>query len=689
MQGLGIPHARKTSISTAISAASTTYGVLDFYADDGQASSHFYDNSIDDGEDTSVAGDNHSSNHRPLRVALFNSPASNKKIDVFVSDEQGEDADSTSSTENDTSTSTGTGTGPETGKKLTTESTVTTTTATAVDPRKSTSSITKNETLEDIAQSRTQMAKFKRSIYDTLTIKNRNSSFSSPFRTKSKSFSSTLKNSIKNSDYDRYGFRKTNQYITMKDYNDWWDEYCPYLVRRKVKWIKFFEKNGLTFPDASASLASSSISSSDEDSRRRFPTKSNEMAKFVKKGIPAEVRGDAWFSFVHGYERLNANKGLYEELVRQSLDLVTENTDAIEKDLHRTFPDNIYFKNIANDKESPMLTTLRRILKVFSIYKPSIGYCQSLNFIAGLLLIFLNEEKTFWMLVIICERFLPGVHEHNLEGLAVNQGMLMLCLKQHLPDVWKIIMENDMEEDEIVSFEKELAENGINENDTSYLYFLPTLTFCTTSWFMSLFIGVLPIETTLRVWDIIFYENSKTIFQISLGIFKMLDPELKKLYNKAHMSSNGVLDSDLASRLTQNRSATSLQDSYNKDLFSSDLFQMIQNTPKRIINVNLFIEECYRHDSSSFSKLSQQEISRCHEFVISSRERHAALVEKRNELGMSHAERKQLLRQDNRSGPLPLLTGHNPTKGLRTAYWNAGLNRRLRKIYSKGDIPYN
>ncbi|TID30777.1 hypothetical protein CANINC_000693 [Pichia inconspicua] len=680
MHGLGIPHTRKASISTAISAASTTYGVLDFYAEDGNASTNVYDNSIDDGNDAALTDDNHSTNHRPLMISLLNSPLSNKKIDMFVNDEQ---SDSTSATDIETNTYT---------KNDLTDNTTSTgniapkgSASTSTNLRKSASSITKCETLEDITRSRAQLAKFKKTIAETLIIKDRTSSFSTPFRPKLKSVSLTLKNSIKNSDYDRYGFKKTNQYITMKDYNDWWDEYCPYLVRRKVKWIKFFEKNGLKFPESNTT----SILSLEEESRRRFPTKSNEMAKFVKKGIPAEIRGDAWFSFVHGYERLNSNKDLYEKLVRESIDLVTENTDAIEKDLHRTFPDNIYFKNVGDNKESPMLTTLRRILKVFSIYKPSIGYCQSLNFIAGLLLIFLNEEKTFWMLVIICERFLPGVHEHNLEGLAVNQGMLMLCLKQHLPDVWKIIMENDMEDDEIVAFEKELAENGINENDTSYLYFLPTLTFCTTSWFMSLFIGVLPIETTLRVWDIIFYENSKTIFQVSLGIFKMLDPELKKLYNKAHTNSNGVLDSDLASRLTQNHSSSSLQDSYNKDLFSSDLFQMIQNTPKRIINVNLFIEECYRHDSSSFSKLSQQEINRCHEFVISSRERHAALVEKRNELGMSHAERKQLLRQDRKSGPLPLWTGQHHTKGLKTAYWNVGLNRRLRKIYSKGNIPYN
>jgi hypothetical protein len=33
---------------------------------------------------------------------------------------------------------------------------------------------------------------------------------------------------------------------------------------------------------------------------------------------------------------------------------------------------------------------------------------------------------------------------------------------------------------------------------------LPPVTLCTSSWFMSGFIGSLPIETILRVWDVLF-----------------------------------------------------------------------------------------------------------------------------------------------------------------------------------------
>ena len=53
--------------------------------------------------------------------------------------------------------------------------------------------------------------------------------------------------------------------------------------------------------------------------------------------------------------------------------------------------------------------------------------------------------------------------------------------------------------------------------------------------------GILPIETTLRLWDILWYEGSKTIFRFSLTIFKMcLDsPEFNTKQNRRSGSGSG------------------------------------------------------------------------------------------------------------------------------------------------------
>lgn len=47
------------------------------------------------------------------------------------------------------------------------------------------------------------------------------------------------------------------------------------------------------------------------------------------------------------------------------------------------------------------LAALRRVLRAYSYYDREVGYCQGMNFIAGMFLTFMTEEEAFWMLV--CE----------------------------------------------------------------------------------------------------------------------------------------------------------------------------------------------------------------------------------------------------------------------------------------------
>jgi hypothetical protein len=42
---------------------------------------------------------------------------------------------------------------------------------------------------------------------------------------------------------------------------------------------------------------------------------------------------------------------------------------------------------------------LRRVLRAYSYYDQEVGYCQGMNFIAGMFLTFMTEEEAFWLLV--------------------------------------------------------------------------------------------------------------------------------------------------------------------------------------------------------------------------------------------------------------------------------------------------
>jgi hypothetical protein len=49
---------------------------------------------------------------------------------------------------------------------------------------------------------------------------------------------------------------------------------------------------------------------------------------------------------------------------------------------------------------------LRRVLRAYSVYDRDVGYCQGMNFIAGMFLTFMSEEEAFWLLV--CKYFLTS-----------------------------------------------------------------------------------------------------------------------------------------------------------------------------------------------------------------------------------------------------------------------------------------
>lgn len=416
-------------------------------------------------------------------------------------------------------------------------------------------------------------------------------------------------------DRDRYGFKKLSSWVSAHQHDEWWKDYSKYLIRRKKRWEMLMHKNGYHVTNSSSPPT-------------KFPPRSDELKRFVRKGIPAEWRGNAWFHFAKGHDKLRNNVGLYDTLCDKALLLHNENTEAIEKDLNRTFPDNIHFNN-PDHKETPLVQSLRRVLSCFAIYKPQIGYCQSLNFIAGLLLIFMDEEKSFWMLVIMTERYLPGIHDMTLEGVNVHQGVLLLCIKEYLPNVWPMIV-SDSEKD-----------------SNNFLIKIPPLSLCTTSWFMSVFIGVLPIETTLRVWDCIFYEDSKTIFRISLTIFKLIEPELLSLKTNTHANDD--------------------------NFFNIEIFQILQNYPKRLINCNFLMESCFKKNNG-FGNLSQLEINNCKKFVKEKREKYSKL--NGDSLLIDDLERQRLIKES-------LEIYGDKKMGLRGLSWNGKLNNKMKLIQHK------
>ncbi|USW55535.1 Putative Rab-GTPase-TBC domain-containing protein [Septoria linicola] len=407
---------------------------------------------------------------------------------------------------------------------------------------------------------------------------------------------------------DRYGFKKTSHYITVQQYDAWNAEYSHYLERRRNKWHAMMHQYGYETEPAI-----------------RFPQKSDKVKRYVRKGIPPEFRGAAWWYYARGPREMAKNPNLYNELRQRVQDgeLTDNDREHIERDLNRTFPDNVRFKpdpttmhdaqagagggtpvkegsNLkhevsavptdtpisgspqsvtkknkrhTDEPETPILQSLRNVLQAFAVHNPKVGYCQSLNFIAGLLLLFLSkddsdldiaEPKAFTLLTIVTSQHLPDTHGITLEGANIDIGVLMSCIKDALPAIWNKL--DDQKEVNAIGAAATMA-GGIGGLR------LPTVSLATTAWFMSLFVGTLPIESVLRVWDCLFLDGSKTLFRIALAIFKAGEPEILKVSDPM------------------------------------EIFQVVQTIPRGMLDANALLEVCFRR-RGGFASISQDVVNR-------------------------------------------------------------------------------
>ncbi|XP_038215834.1 TBC1 domain family member 9 isoform X1 [Zerene cesonia] len=220
--------------------------------------------------------------------------------------------------------------------------------------------------------------------------------------------------------------------------------------------------------------------------------RTTEGSELVVKGIPESLRGELWSVFSGSILQKVQNKGLYERLVKEALSSKNQANDEIERDLHRSLPEHPAFQNDVG------ISALRRVLCAYALKNPTIGYCQAMNIVASVLLIYCPEEQAFWLLATICETLLPDYYNTRVVGALVDQGVLEELTKSQLPDL-----------------HAKLDELGM-------------MKMISLSWFLTLFISVMPYECAVNVMDCFFYDGAKVIFQVTLTILDVNKDKLLK-----------------------------------------------------------------------------------------------------------------------------------------------------------------
>lgn len=108
----------------------------------------------------------------------------------------------------------------------------------------------------------------------------------------------------------------------------------------------------------------------------------------------------------------------------------------------------------------------------------------------------INSFESTYLQFVLCDS----------KGIQADQRVLRTLIKNFLHDTDEVLKNHDIE-----------------------------LSLITMHWFLTLFASVVHMKILLRIWDLFYFGGSLVLFQITLGMLKMKEPQLKVLENSAQI----------------------------------------------------------------------------------------------------------------------------------------------------------
>lgn len=113
----------------------------------------------------------------------------------------------------------------------------------------------------------------------------------------------------------------------------------------------------------------------------------------IFKGIPDKLRGAIWLKLLHVEDSMRENPEVYSRMLDLAHNYSTD-IRQIDNDINRCFRDHDCFRERYSTKQQQLFN----VLAAYSCYNSELGYCQGMSSVAGVLLMYLGEEETFWAL---------------------------------------------------------------------------------------------------------------------------------------------------------------------------------------------------------------------------------------------------------------------------------------------------
>ncbi|KAM6937516.1 TBC1 domain family member 2B [Xenentodon cancila] len=229
--------------------------------------------------------------------------------------------------------------------------------------------------------------------------------------------------------------------------------------------------------------------------------RSPELKGLIRCGVPHKHRSQVWrwcVSFhVKKFRDPTSAPGYYEDLLNVAGEKPNPASKQIELDLMRTLPNNKHYSS----PSASGIQKLRNVLLAFSWRNPDIGYCQGLNRLAAIALLYLDEEDAFWTLIAIVEVFMPrDYYTKTLLGSQVDQRVFKDLMNEKLP--------------------------RLHAHFEQYKVDFSLITF---NWFLVVFVDSVVSDILFKIWDAFLFEGPKIIFRFALALFKYKEEEFLKL----------------------------------------------------------------------------------------------------------------------------------------------------------------
>ncbi|CAF0744097.1 unnamed protein product [Adineta ricciae] len=263
-----------------------------------------------------------------------------------------------------------------------------------------------------------------------------------------------------------------------------------------------------------------------------IPSRFDKVKSRCRKGIPASVRGQAWYHLsMAKYRQENADRHclsgrLFSYYLTKKPD--ARIIDDINKDLPRAFPEHEMFQSDSCGQQS-----LSDVLTSYAVHDPEVGYCQAHAPIASILLMHLPPEQAFWVFVQINEEYVKGYFSDQLMAVKVDALATGILVEQISPKGYRLL-------------------SKLNVDPLLY----------TIDWYMTLFSRTYAAPKLYRIWDMFFCEGVKVLFRIALVIVReTLEVGPSSIVQRAHRCDN---DMDLAALIKQTAKQIPLDDLIEK-----------------------------------------------------------------------------------------------------------------------------